>query len=180
VVFELIPNSNGSWTESVLYTFCSIANCADGAVPFAGVIFDTSGNLYGTASGGGRNDQDGVVFKLVRGTNGKWTEAVLHLFNGTKGRNPNGLTFDAVGNLYGTTPIGGHIDVNGNTDGVVFKLTRKSGGGWAYSVLHFFFGKPAMNPLGSPLLDDAGNLYGMTSNCGSGAECQGVVFEVTP
>src|SRR5438105_6561761 len=62
-VFKLTPNSNGSWTESVLHSFCVPTNCADGFNPVAGLIFDGAGNLYGTTPlgpGGG----SGVIFKL--------------------------------------------------------------------------------------------------------------------
>src|SRR5271166_461610 len=47
-VFELSPGAGGTWTETVLYNFCSASNCADGAGPYAGLIFDATGNLYGT------------------------------------------------------------------------------------------------------------------------------------
>jgi hypothetical protein len=53
-VFELIPGANGKWTEKVLYNFCSTANCADGSNPYAGLIFDSVGNLFGTTYDGGR------------------------------------------------------------------------------------------------------------------------------
>src|SRR5438132_1696886 len=53
VVFKLTPNSNGSWTERVIHSFCSVPNCADGGGPIAGLIFDAAGNLYGTAAGAG-------------------------------------------------------------------------------------------------------------------------------
>ena len=52
-VFELSPSSGGSWTETILYNFCSLSNCADGAVPLSGLVFDAAGNLYGTAAVGG-------------------------------------------------------------------------------------------------------------------------------
>jgi hypothetical protein len=52
-VFELTPSGNGAWTETIIYNFCSLSNCLDGGVPLAGLISDTSGNLYGTTAGGG-------------------------------------------------------------------------------------------------------------------------------
>lgn len=52
-VFELTPVAGGSWTEAVLYNFCSQANCTDGSIPLAGLIFDNAGNLYGTTASGG-------------------------------------------------------------------------------------------------------------------------------
>jgi len=82
----------------------------DGAEPSGGsLIFDTTGNLYGTTGGGGTNSV-GAVFELAPVAHGAWRERVLYSFNntGTDGFNPNGgLLFDASGNLYGTTADGG-------------------------------------------------------------------------
>jgi uncharacterized repeat protein (TIGR03803 family) len=102
-VFKLTPNADGSWTKSVLHSF----SVADGADPFAGVIFDTAGDLYGTTRDGG-DTGNGVVFKLVP-NNGSWTESVLYSFAGGRdGAQPyGGLIFDTVGNLYGMTTLGG-------------------------------------------------------------------------
>jgi uncharacterized repeat protein (TIGR03803 family) len=63
-VFELSPNGNGGWNETVLYTFCPAPVCPDGAYPYSSVIFDSVGNLYGTAYTGGAYDR-GVVFKVT-------------------------------------------------------------------------------------------------------------------
>jgi uncharacterized repeat protein (TIGR03803 family) len=78
-VFKLTPNSDGSWTESVLYTFCSRTNCSDGSYVLACLLLDQAGNLYGTTYWGGAH-RDGVVFKLSPNSNGSWTESVLHSF----------------------------------------------------------------------------------------------------
>jgi uncharacterized repeat protein (TIGR03803 family) len=78
-VFKLTPNSNGSWTESVLHRFCSVANCADGWFPYAGLIFDAAGSLYGTTAQGGANNR-GTVFKLTPKVHGGWSERVLYSF----------------------------------------------------------------------------------------------------
>jgi uncharacterized repeat protein (TIGR03803 family) len=142
-VFKLAPNSDGTWTESVLYSFCSLANCTDGVSPIAGMIFDRAGNLYGTASdgGGGRfGNAGGVVFELAPNSDGTWTESVLHTFcslaNCSDGENPTaGLIFDESENLYGTTPYGGS-GCYGRGCGVVFKLTPNSGGGRSKDRLH--------------------------------------------
>jgi uncharacterized repeat protein (TIGR03803 family) len=182
-VFKLKPNADGSWTESVLHSF---GYHIDGAFP-NGVIFDKIGNLYGTTlEGGGPIICDnypigcGVVFKVAPNSDGSWTESVLHRFEDKPGRYPHaGLIFDAVGNLYGTTQLGGPAD-----GGVVFKLAPQSGGRWGYSALWVFQGKPALFPSflsrSSLTLDKAGNLYGTTDGCGSGYNCWGVVFELTP
>jgi uncharacterized repeat protein (TIGR03803 family) len=125
-VFELSPQSGGQWSETLLYSFCSLSNCTDGETPGTGpLVRDSAGNLYGTTAVGGtyRNcngEACGVVFKLD--TNGK--ETVLHSFTGgADGANPMaGLTRDSYGNLYGTTQAGGAICVQSFTCGVVFKI----------------------------------------------------------
>ena len=81
----------------------------DGYRPYAGLIMDAAGNLYGTTTFGGVHGF-GTVFELSPEENGSWTQKVLHNFNnnGTDGAGPNaGLIFDAAGNLYGTTNFGG-------------------------------------------------------------------------
>jgi len=124
IAFELTRSGN-QWTEVILYTFCSQNNCADGAYPQAPLVFDQSGNLYGTTQAGGTgcsfNSSCGVVFKLTPGKFG-WTETVLHNFKGSPdGSNPvQGVIFDKAGNMYGTTPNGG--ETSGNF-GTVFELT---------------------------------------------------------
>jgi uncharacterized repeat protein (TIGR03803 family) len=111
VVFKLTPEGR----ETVLYSFCWQNDCADGTNPFAGLVFDRNGNMYGTTSSGGEHHA-GVVFKLTP----KGKETVLFSFSGSAdGANPEaGLVFDQKGNLYGTTFRGG--DYGG---GVVFKIT---------------------------------------------------------
>lgn len=133
VVFELSPESNGGWTETTLYTFCSETDCADGFSPLAGpLVIDSAGNLYGTTVYGGtaRNcsagrEGCGVVFKLD--TSGQ--ETVLHSFTlGADGGLPaTGLTMDKFGNLYGAASAGGDLKCaagGGEGCGVVFELTR--------------------------------------------------------
>jgi hypothetical protein len=177
-VFKLTPNPDGSWTESVLYSFCSEYGCADGARPFAGLVLDAEGNLYGTTYGGG--DGHGVVFELLPNPDGTWTESVLHSFAGADGRRPfAGLVLDAEGNLYGTTADGGVYDA-----GVVLKLAPTPDGTWTESVLHSFTfpGADGAASVAGLIFDAAGNLYGTTEEGGSTA-CYGgcgVVFELSP
>jgi uncharacterized repeat protein (TIGR03803 family) len=174
-VFKLAPNSDGTWTESVLH---KLQNGRDGAFPSSGVILDPAGNLYGTTTEGGIlacNVGCGTVFKLAPNSEGGWTESVIRDFYTSASPDDRLLTFDAAGNLYGTTVVGGPVN-----DGRVFKLAPQPGGGWAYSVLRYFYGEPAVSPTGNLVIDKAGNLYGVTESCGNGYSCQGLVFEITP
>jgi uncharacterized repeat protein (TIGR03803 family) len=175
-VFKLAPNSDGSWTESVLYSFCALGQCDDGAEPVAGLIFDQTGSLYGTTLGGDLYSS-GTVFKLTPTEGGSWTETVLWSFTGRRdGGDPYcGLTFDLSGNLYGTTSNGG---VYGR--GTVFKLTPHSGANWTESVLYDFTtgGSNSGIPLAGVIFDAAGNLYGTTEN--GGEDNEGTVFELKP
>ena len=176
-VFELSPNTNGSWTQKVLHSFSH--NGIDGYQPFAGVILDAAGNVYGTTEGGGAHD-GGTVFKLSPRADGTWKETVLHNFqnNGSDGyRLFGGLTLDPTGNLYGTTSLGG-----ASNGGTVFELKPEASGAWSEVVLHSFNdnGKDGSSPFpGAPLIfDSAGNLYGTTVAGGTGGA--GTVFEVQP
>jgi uncharacterized repeat protein (TIGR03803 family) len=172
-LFELTPAGGGSWTEQVVHNFNH--DFTDGDEPYAGLIVDAAGNLYGTTSGGGTIGY-GTVFELTPTGGGTWTE-VLHSFgDGTDGLYPwAGLIFDAAGNLYGTTSEGGTYD-----GGTVFELTPAAGGGWTEKVLHSFGnGNDGAYPHYAGLIfDAAGNLYGTTS--GGGTYGGGTVFELTP
>jgi uncharacterized repeat protein (TIGR03803 family) len=113
-------------------------------------------------------------------------EKVLHVFQGRPGKYPDsGLIFDAAGNLYGTTSLGGHASACGTDSGcgIVFELTPNSSG-WTYSVLHIFQGgQDGAHPVGSLVSDTAGNLYGATAAGGDAQSCAGgcgTVFELTP
>lgn len=125
VVYELSPNGNGGWTETVLHEFCAQSNCTDGWFPLDGVLRDAGGNLYGTTYRGGISPHDccGVVFKLD--TAGSVT--VLHTFTGgADGAYPSGgLVMDATGSLYGTAGSGGDLNCQPKYGGcgVVFEIT---------------------------------------------------------
>jgi uncharacterized repeat protein (TIGR03803 family) len=168
-VFKLDMSGN----ETVLYSFCSEVNCADGANPEGGLVMDAEGNLYGTTEfGGSASDGPGVAFKLY--TSGQQT--VLHTFCSEEecadGGGPvAGLIMDAKGSLYGTS------------DSTVFELDASG----SFSVLHTFTGIPGpVEPVGGLVMDAKGNLYGTTSQGGTG-NCNplefygcGVVFKIKP
>jgi uncharacterized repeat protein (TIGR03803 family) len=175
-VFQLTPGKDGQWREKVLYSF---SGSSDGSGPFAGLIFDGKGNLYGTTFNGGTY-ASGTVFQLRPGKNGRWTEKVVHHFGGTNdGINPAaGLELDARGNLYGTTEWGG----TGGTScgyigcGTIFELVP-SRGQWTEKVLHSFGGFDGSNPFAGVILDADGRLYGTTAS--GGKEGSGTVFELS-
>jgi uncharacterized repeat protein (TIGR03803 family) len=151
----------------VLYNFTGNGT---GAVPFAGVIRDASGNLYGTTTTGGTTGV-GIVFKLAS----DGTETVLHTFtDGSDGGIPlAGLVEDAKGNLYGTTYSGGDPTCN---CGVVFEVNAAG----EESVLHTFKGgDDGATPYDGLILDKHGNLYGTTTEGGGACNC-GMAFELTP
>jgi len=174
VVFELTLGKGGDWAEKILYGFP--AN-RDGCCSYAELIFDGAGNLYGTAAGdGGPPCYCGVVFEL-RHTSTGWKETVLHRFQGPDGSTPiTGLVFDAKGNLYGTTQVGG-----ANGEGTVFQLTPTTDGRWKHTILYDF---PQFRNGGGPVstlaFDKSGNLYGTaaggTGPCSGGC---GVVYKLT-
>jgi len=185
VVFRLTPKPDGTWTESVLYTF---SGGADGGSPWAGLTIDSAGNLYGTTYSGGNlnNCSDGgcgVVFKLTANPDGSWTESVLHQFqNGYDGANPGAsLIFDAAGNLYGTTLYGGGgpCQIRSGGCGTIFKLTPNQDGSWTEKVLHRFTGGgDGSVPQASLILDSAGSLYSTSATGGNYG--WGTLFKLTP
>ena len=162
-----------SATDKILYSF---KGGDDGANPEAPLIADTQGNLYGTTAGGGGSCDCGTVFMLSL-QNGAWVETILYRFNGGDGASPQAaLTFDAAGNLYGTTASGGPTH-----DGTVFMLSPTSPGQpWTETVLYNFTGRQdGEYPVAGVAFDTSGNLYG-TTLFGGGSPNAGVVFQVAP
>lgn len=170
-VFEVVRSASG-WTESVIHTFLGGEN--DGADPVSGVIRDSAGNLYGTATQAGSENYNGAVFELMPNSDGTWTESIIYGFPGDGGYYPIGpLTLDAAGNLYGTASQGG---LYGN--GTVFKLTP-SGDSWTQTTLYDFTGgKNGGSPANGLAFDVAGNLYGTTQY--GGTDTVGNVFKLAP
>ncbi len=117
-IFELSPESGGSWSESVLHTFTGET---DGGIPAGGVILDSAGNLYGTARAGGSSQAGnggGAAFKLTPTSGGGWSLTTLHDFLApTDGQQPGPLVRNPSGGFYGTSSFGG-----AQQDGTVFEL----------------------------------------------------------
>lgn len=177
--FEYATNANGSifkiaadGTFSVVYEFCSLSNCADGAAPAGSLIVNKAGNLYGTTNRGGQFNQ-GAVFELTP----EYAETVLYSFTGGgDGANPIGrLTQDAAGNMYGVTYAGGSTTA---AFGTVFKISPAGVESVLYSFCQSTNCMDGARPLGALVLDNFGNLYGTTIL--GGTNDSGVVFKVTP
>jgi len=170
-VFEVTPHGE----EKVLYSF---AGKADGGNPESSLAGDSEGNLYGTTNLGGKYDR-GTVFKLVqpKAAGRAWTEEVLHSFgNGDDGADPvAGVTFDAAGNLYGTTSDGGAYG-----DGTVFQL-KPSKSDWTETILHEFELKDDGGVPYAGIVVDGDKLLGAATDGGAGGSSGGgTVFELTP
>ena len=174
-VFELSPNSDGTWTETVLYSFTN--GDPAGAGPSGTLLLDTAGNLYGTTLNGGAY-KSGAAFELSPSSSG-WALTLLYAFSAYAGDAgaPNGrLIMDGTGNLYGTSKNGGA----NQTTGAVFELSPGTAG-WTETLLYSFPAGTGGNfPLTGLARDTAGDLYGTTYwggdlACGSGGGC-GVVL----
>jgi uncharacterized repeat protein (TIGR03803 family) len=172
-VFKLTPPGPGkaAWTKTDIYSFKG----AEGARPYARLILDAAGNLYGTTRDGGPSGS-GMVFRLTPPVAGKaaWTLTVLHSFNGADGRYPvSALVFGQDGNLYGTTEYGGAKNL-----GTAFKLTKPAAktGPWLHTMLHNFDQTDGAEIVGGLVFDGGGNLYGTAS--AGGLHKLGVVFKL--
>lgn len=181
VVYSLAP-VGGAWQQTVLYGFCALKNCKDGAHPTSPLIVDAAGDLYGTTRAVTRGKNGGTIFKLTQ-SGGNWNESVLYTFcslpkctDGSNTYESQPLILDAGGNLLGVTAEGGSCGYGG-CGGLVFKLDAAG----AYSVLYAFCAlrhcADGQYPGGALLLDDAGNLLGTTSS--GGKADRGSVFELS-
>jgi uncharacterized repeat protein (TIGR03803 family) len=178
-VFELSPKAGGGWSEKILHSFND--NGKDGYAPGGNLIFDSAGNLYGTASGGTGLCKEsnyvigcGMVFELMPQSDGSWKEKVLHNFfnKGEEGMDPSGgLVFDSAGNLYGGTTYSGVPDGGGT----IYELSPTAGGDWTFAVIYYF---ATGNPQGNLILDSHGNLYGTAGYAGT--YLYGMAYELSP
>lgn len=137
------------------------------------MVFDASGNLYGTTLYGSAPGFGGTIFELSP-SGGHWTLNTLYSMSGPDGQWPvAGVALDSQGNLYGATEEGGKYN-----QGVVFEVSP-SGGGWTEQVIHDFTnGNDGSDSLTSPIIDAEGNLYGAAAGAGKGG--YGTVFKMTP
>jgi uncharacterized repeat protein (TIGR03803 family) len=176
IVFKLSPVPGSIWKETVLHTFCSAADCADGQSPSGGLVMDAAGNLFGvTAFGGNAQCRGGLGCGVLYEITADGQQSVVHAFcsqnNCTDGELPTGrLTMDAAGSLYGTTSVGG-----AHQGGTVFLLN----GGGHRVVFDFCSGlcRAGPGPLDGVILDPDGNLLGAA---GGGKTRSGVAYQLTP
>jgi len=166
-VFKLAP-SNGSWTESTLYNLTLEYGYPQQAY---GVVAGADGALYGNATSGGVY-QLGTVYKLTASTP-YWKRTVLHTFSGNnEGAVPYGtLAIDRFGNLYGTTNLGGTYGY-----GTAYRLVSGQHGQWKEQTLHNFRSTDGSGLSVGLVLDEFGNLFGVTST--GGTYGRGVAFEI--
>jgi len=173
-LISALPSAHAQ-NEKVLHNF-PLNDTKDGTEPYGALVFDASGNLYGTTATGGAFNS-GTAYELTPESSGGWNEKVLHSFgSGVDGALPqSNLIVDSLGNLYGTTGEGGAYGF-----GTAFELSPKAGGGWMEKVLHSF-GRvnDGQIPSGGLIFDAAGNLYGATQGGGINHD-GGIVFELSP
>jgi uncharacterized repeat protein (TIGR03803 family) len=168
-IYKIRPHA-GSWDFQVIHTF---TGGADGASGSAGRMLLQLNRLYGAATVGGLYG-NGVVFKLTPTAVGEWDFRVLYSFHGQPdGSFPYGALLRVSGKIYGTTYYGGE-----NNIGAVYELSPRRVGEWDGRVIYSFQnGSDGNSPISNLVRDAAGNLYGTTSEGGSGS---GTIFKLTP
>jgi uncharacterized repeat protein (TIGR03803 family) len=154
---------------------------ADGAGALYGVIFDADGDLYGVTVFGGAKG-GGAVFEMTPDGHGGFRERVIYsLTGGADGALPAGVAPDKDGNLYAVADTGG-LNGSGCIEGcgTVFKLNKpaQKGGAWTETTIYQFQGPEGNAPIGTPVIDRTGAVYGVTQFGGS--MNQGAVFKLTP
>lgn len=175
VVFKLVPNGKGGYTESILHIFTTTDTPPDGINPDSTLLLDAAtSTLYGTTQGGGANGS-GTIFSIKTDGTG-YTQ--IYSFSGapgtpgTTGYQPRGaIALDSAGYLYGTTYNGGST----GDDGVIYKVKTD---GTGFQVLHAFSGNPdGAQPQSGVILDPATNtLYGTTNSGGQFGS--GIVYKI--
>jgi uncharacterized repeat protein (TIGR03803 family) len=160
-------------TLSVIHSF---AGHSEGSAPYAPLVQDAAGNLYGTTFDGGASGTTGCANDcgVAYALDSTGQETLLYSFDKTVGgKSQGGLIRDSKGNLYGTTQIGGDLNCGGGAGcGMVFKLDAAG----TLTVLHTFEGPDGAHPQTALLRDTAGNFYGTTLE--GGAVNRGTVFKI--
>ena len=168
IIFELQPQSNGSWTFQVLHQLGKDSTLSQQA-PLAR---DAKGNLFAATVSNLYNNPQSAIVELSPMSDGKWSYQAIYTFGAGDGSLPSWLMVDAVGNLYGTTFLGGS-----GGGGIVFELSPGTSGQWTETVLYSFTGMYGGGPDGL-VMDANGNLFGTTY---FGGNCSvGTVFELQP
>jgi uncharacterized repeat protein (TIGR03803 family) len=189
--FNLKTNKYAEAVQT-LYSFCQNSSCSDGENPRGGVTMDASGNLFGTANGGGVGGNQGTVFELpYNPAAGKFASAIKVLYqfcpspatSCPKGASPYaGVVLDAYNNLFGTTYQGGATANDATGYGVIFELPFSFASQTYASdikVLHIFCQAKGCEDGASPsglIIDPQRNLYGTAEE--GGKYGPGVVFEL--
>jgi hypothetical protein len=185
-VFELTPNTDGSWSEAILYSF---QGTPDGAEP-TGLVWNGRDTMFGVTAEGLQNANSmaqanncGTVFKLRRTPKGWLKSTPYHFQGGPDGFAPIGnLIRDASGNLYGITQYGG-ISSPRFGYGTVYELSPALSGTWTKTLLYTFTGLlDGGYPAGGLAFDRSGNLYGVASVGGTTTQDNGsgTLFKLTP
>ncbi len=172
VVFQLVPDNQGHWTQNILKSFtCNL----DGGNPQGPITVDANGNLYGTTWLGGVKGH-GTLFRLKPLGDGTWDYKVLHSFTwGVDGGAPVGsIIFDANGAIYGAAFSGGAFGY-----GAVYQATVDDQDVWTINTLHSFNKdqRDGYNPLSGVTFDAAGNIYGVTQQ--GGTKAFGVLYQLS-
>ena len=170
VVFELVPQTSGTYKEVVLYSFRASPDCNS---PMGRLLLDSAGNLYGAAQAGCEH-LNGGVFELSPAGGGKYTYSVIYAFPGAYTGQPDSpLSMDTAGNLYGIIGSGGSQGF-----GQIYQLTPNGSGGWVPKIIYTFGHRgDGTYPTGPLTIDSVGNIYGTTAYGGLG---NGTVYELSP
>jgi uncharacterized repeat protein (TIGR03803 family) len=170
-IFEV--TSAGKLNSISVYSFCSLAGCADGFNPWTAPILASDGNLYGTTVNGGNSSDAGTIYKLTVGGKLTTVYSFCATYPCSDGSGPVGLVQASNGNFYGVAQVGGAY-----SNGTLFELTSTG----EFKVLHSFCAQlgcsTGANPGASPMQASNGNIYGTAAR--GGFHSGGVVYEITP
>ena len=188
-VYKLMPpattchSTSCPWSDKVIYAFAS-QTTPDGVNPESRVSFDVNGNLYGsTYNGGGNPPPDvnlGAIYRLTPSSGGSWSESILYTFTGMgTGQNPTtGVILDSLSNVYGTSPNAWMCGSFHYACGMVFELQSPT---WAPTAIHHFDQSgDGTEPIGAPIWDAAGNMYGTTSKNSLNGQNGPTIWKLSP